>query len=108
MPRSRRRRGRRAGRVRSAGRRARAHDAAARRISGAGEQFRCGLHAVDSGRRDPIDGKWLPDADLEYFVTQYISTELLLTVPQSQTVTDRQSALGGPTAIGSFRHLPRS
>ena len=31
-----------------------------------------------------------------------MSSELLLTVPQSQRVT----ALGGPTTIGTFKHLP--
>ncbi len=47
-----------------------------------------------------IDHKWLPDLDFEYFLTPYWSTELLLTYPQSQTVT-----VGG-TPIGSFKHLP--
>ena len=30
----------------------------------------------------------------------------MLTVPQKQRVTVQQSALGGPTDIGSFKHLP--
>jgi len=30
----------------------------------------------------------------------------VLTYPQSQTVTVRQSALGGPADIGTFKHLP--
>ncbi len=47
-----------------------------------------------------IDHKWLPDLDFEYFFTPYWSTELVLTYPQSQTVT-----VSG-TPIGSFKHLP--
>jgi len=53
-----------------------------------------------------INSKWLPDVDLEYFFTPHWSSELVLTYPQSQTVTIEKSALGGPTAIGSFKHLP--
>jgi hypothetical protein len=46
-----------------------------------------------------INDKWLPDLDFEYFFTPYWSTELVLTYPQSQTVT-----VSG-TPIGSFKHL---
>jgi outer membrane protein len=53
-----------------------------------------------------INSKALPDIDFEYFMTPNWSSELVLTYPQSQTVTVRQSALGGPTDIGSFKHLP--
>jgi outer membrane protein len=53
-----------------------------------------------------INGKWIPDLDVEYFFTSHISSELLLTYPQKQTVTVEHSALGGPTPIGTFRHLP--
>jgi outer membrane protein len=53
-----------------------------------------------------INGKVLPDIDFEYYYTPHWSTELLLTVPQTQTVTVEKSALGGPTDIGTFRHLP--
>ena len=53
-----------------------------------------------------INGKWLPDLDFEYFFAPNWSSELVLTYPQSQTVTVEQSALGGPTAIGTFKHLP--
>ncbi len=53
-----------------------------------------------------IDGKWLPDLDFEHFFTPNWSTELLLTYPQTQTVTVKKSALGGPTSIGTFKHLP--
>lgn len=53
-----------------------------------------------------INGKWIPDLDIEYFFTSHLSSELLLTYPQKQTVTVEHSALGGPTAIGTFKHLP--
>jgi outer membrane protein len=53
-----------------------------------------------------INSKWLPDFNFEYFVTPYWSAELVLTYPQSQTVTVEKSALGGPVAIGTFKHLP--
>ena len=53
-----------------------------------------------------INSKWLPDLDVEYFVTPHWSAELVLTYPQSQTVTVEKSALGGPTDIGTFKHLP--
>jgi outer membrane protein len=47
-----------------------------------------------------INSKWLPDLDFEYFFTPNWSTELVLTYPQSQTVT-----VSG-TSIGTFKHLP--
>jgi outer membrane protein len=53
-----------------------------------------------------INGKWVPDLDFEYYFTPHWSSELLLTYPQSQTVTVEHSALGGPAAIGTFKHLP--
>ncbi|HXR19771.1 MAG TPA: OmpW family outer membrane protein, partial [Steroidobacteraceae bacterium] len=53
-----------------------------------------------------INSKVLPDLDFEYFVTPNWSAELILTYPQTQQVTLEKSALGGPTPIGSFKHLP--
>jgi outer membrane protein len=53
-----------------------------------------------------INSKWLPDLDFEYFFTPNWSAELILTYPQSQTVTVEKSALGGPTDLGTFKHLP--
>jgi outer membrane protein len=53
-----------------------------------------------------INKKTIPDIDLEYFFTRNVSTELVLTYPQSQTVTVQKSALGGPVDIGTFKHLP--
>lgn len=53
-----------------------------------------------------INNKAFPELDVSYFFTPNIATELILTYPQQQDVTVMQSALGGPTKIGSFRHLP--
>lgn len=53
-----------------------------------------------------INDKWLPDLHGEYFFAPNWSSELVLTYPQSQTVRVEQRALGGPIAIGTFKHLP--
>ena len=53
-----------------------------------------------------INSKTLPEVDFEYFLTPTWSSELILTYPQSQTVTVEKSALGGPANIGTFKHLP--
>lgn len=53
-----------------------------------------------------INGKWIPDLDFEWFFSRHLSSELLLTYPQSQKVTVEHSALGGPAVIGTFKHLP--
>ena len=53
-----------------------------------------------------VNSKGLPDLDIEYFFTSQWSSELVLTYPQSQTVTVEKSALGGPTVLGTFKHLP--
>ncbi|WP_394787406.1 OmpW family protein [Rhodoferax sp.] len=47
-----------------------------------------------------INNKWLPEVDISYFFTPQIATELVLTVPQKQTLS------AGGTPIGSFKHLP--
>jgi outer membrane protein len=47
-----------------------------------------------------INNKTIPELDISYFFTPQIAAELVLTVPQKQTL----SANG--TAIGSFKHLP--
>jgi len=49
-----------------------------------------------------INNKWLPELDVSYFFTPNIATELVLTVPQKQTLS------AGGTPIGSFKHLPPS
>jgi len=48
-----------------------------------------------------INNKWLPDLDVEYHFTPHWSSELVLTVPQSQDVN-----VAGIGRIGSFKHLP--
>jgi len=53
-----------------------------------------------------VNDKWIPELDIEYFFTPHWSSELVLTYPQNQTVTLEHSALGGPTTIGTFKHLP--
>lgn len=53
-----------------------------------------------------INNKAFPELDISYFFTPNLAAELILTYPQQQDVTVTQSALGGPTKIGSFRHLP--
>ncbi|WP_047785665.1 OmpW/AlkL family protein [Variovorax paradoxus] len=53
-----------------------------------------------------INGKTIPEVDFTYFFTPNVAAELVLTVPQKQKVTVAQSALGGPVAIGTFKHLP--
>ncbi len=47
-----------------------------------------------------VNSKVIPDVDLEYFFAPNWSTELVLTYPQSQTV----SVQG--THLGTFKHLP--
>ena len=48
-----------------------------------------------------VNKKTIPDIDLEYFFTKNISTELVLTYPQSQTVSVK-----GVGDLGTFKHLP--
>lgn len=55
-----------------------------------------------------VNSKTIPELDITYFFTPNLAAELVLTVPQKQTVTVQQSALGGPVDIGSFKHLPPS
>ena len=49
-----------------------------------------------------VNNKTMPEVDVSYFFTPNIAAELILTVPQKQTVY-----LGG-TSIGTFKHLPPS
>ncbi|MBO9514070.1 MAG: OmpW family protein [Variovorax sp.] len=53
-----------------------------------------------------VNNKTIPEIDVTYFFTPNLAAELVLTVPQKQTVTVQQSALGGPVDIGTFKHLP--
>jgi outer membrane protein len=50
-----------------------------------------------------VNSKWIPEIDVSYFFSKAVSLELVLTVPQSQTVT-----VAGLGDVGSFRHLPPS
>ena len=47
-----------------------------------------------------INDKWLPEVDISYFVTPNVAVELVLTVPQKQTVYSNGAS------IGTFKHLP--
>lgn len=47
-----------------------------------------------------INDKWLPEVDISYFVNPNVAIELILTVPQKQTVYSNGAS------IGSFKHLP--
>jgi outer membrane protein len=47
-----------------------------------------------------INDKWLPEVDISYFINPNVAVELILTVPQKQTLS------AGGVAIGSFKHLP--
>ena len=49
-----------------------------------------------------IDNKWIPEVDISYFLSKNLAVELILTIPQKQTLTS--SALG--TQIGTLEHLP--
>ena len=49
-----------------------------------------------------VNNKTIPEIDISYFFTPNIAAELILTVPQKQTVY----SFGAP--IGTFKHLPPS
>jgi outer membrane protein len=53
-----------------------------------------------------VNGKTIPELDVTYFFTPNIAAELVLTVPQTNTVTVQRSVLGGPADIGTFKYLP--
>ena len=63
---------------------------------------------LDSANKDStgfglsINNKWLPELDLSYFITPNLAAELVLTVPQKQTINS--TVVGAD--IGSFKHLP--
>lgn len=63
---------------------------------------------LDSANKDStglgltINNKTLPEVDFTYFYTPNIAFELILTVPQKQTVNS--TVVGGD--IGTFKHLP--
>ena len=49
-----------------------------------------------------VNNKTIPEIDISYFINKNVAVELILTVPQKQTVNS--AALG--TDIGTFKHLP--
>ncbi len=49
-----------------------------------------------------VNNKWIPEVDISYFYSKNVAVELILTVPQSHTLTS--SALGKD--IGTVEHLP--
>lgn len=61
---------------------------------------------LDSANKDStglgltINNKTLPEVDFSYFFSKNIAAELILTVPQKQTVSSNG------TPIGTLRHLP--
>jgi outer membrane protein len=63
---------------------------------------------LDSANKDStglglgINDKWLPEVDFSYYFAPNWAAELVLTVPQKQTITS--SALGAK--VGTFKHLP--
>ncbi len=63
---------------------------------------------LDSANKDgtgfglSINNKWLPEVDFTYFLSPNVAAELVLTVPQKQTV--HSSVLNADA--GTFKHLP--
>jgi len=49
-----------------------------------------------------MNNKWIPEVDVSYFFSPNVAVELILTVPQKQTLTS--SALNAK--VGTFKHLP--
>jgi outer membrane protein len=47
-----------------------------------------------------VNNKTIPEVDVSYFFSPNVAAELILTVPQKQTVSSNG------TSIGSFKHLP--
>lgn len=49
-----------------------------------------------------INNKWMPEVDVSYFFNKNVAVELVLTVPQKQTL--HSSVVGAD--IGTLKHLP--
>ena len=63
------------------------------------------LNSSNGGATTPdldlsINNKWMPEVDISYFINKNVAVELILTVPQKQTI------YSNGTAIGSLKHLP--
>lgn len=69
-------------------------------------QLRVRAVHLDSANKDntglglAINDKWIPEVDLSYHFTPHWAAELVLTVPQKQTLTSFGAR------IGSLKHLP--
>ena len=64
------------------------------------------LDSANGGRTVPnldlsINNKWMPEVDVSYFFNKNMAVELILTVPQKQTLS---SSLVGE--VGTLKHLP--
>lgn len=53
-----------------------------------------------TGLRLSIDNKTIPEVDISYFINKNVAVELILTVPQEQTLSS------GAAKIGTLEHLP--
>jgi outer membrane protein len=65
------------------------------------------LDSANGGSTSPdlglsMNNKTIPEVDITYFFSPNLAAELVLTVPQKQTV------YSNGTAIGTFKHLPPS
>jgi outer membrane protein len=64
------------------------------------------LDSANGGSTTPnldlsINNKWMPEVDVSYFFNKNVAVELILTVPQKQTLSS--SAVG---EVGTLKHLP--
>ncbi len=53
-----------------------------------------------------VQSQWAPDIDFEYAVSDSIGVELLLTIPQTHTITATQTGLGSNIKLGTVTQLP--
>ena len=64
------------------------------------------LDSANGGSTTPnldlsINNKWMPEVDVSYFFSKNMAVELILTVPQTQTLNS--SVVG---KVGTLKHLP--
>lgn len=53
-----------------------------------------------------VQSQWAPDIDFEYAVSDSFGVALLLTIPQTHTVTATQTGLGNNIRLGTVTQLP--
>lgn len=63
------------------------------------------LDSSNGGSTNPnlqlsTNSKWMPEVDISYFFSKNVAVELILTIPQ------KQSIYSNGAYIGSFKHLP--